>query len=101
MARQAPVKERPVRISLHGTGRDHWHVVLSKSRGLDRVLAVATFETRLEACDRADKVYAQYRDMGFTGRTTWAGTVLELVKAGETTSYLMTRHCCLRHNITG
>jgi hypothetical protein len=93
--------ERTIRTSMLGNGREHTHVILSKSRGLDRVIAVATFDDARDAATRADKVKAEFERMGFTGRTTWAGTVLELVKAGETKSFLFTRHCTLRHNIDG
>jgi hypothetical protein len=95
------VRERTIRISMLGNGREHTHVILSKSRGLDRVIAVSTFDDARDAATRADRVYAEYRRMGFIGRTTWAGAVLELVKEGETRSFLFTRHCTLRHNIDG
>jgi len=97
----AQVRERTVRTSMLGNGREHTHVILSKSRGLDRVMAVSTFDDARDATARAHSVYAEYQRMGFTGRTTWAGTVLELVKPGESRSFLFTRHCTLRHNIDG
>ncbi len=94
-------RERTIRVSLYGSGREHYHVILSKSRSVRRVLAVATFATYQEAGVRAVRVRDVYRAMGFTDRTYGAGTVLELSKDGETSSYLMTRRCTLRHQIDG
>jgi hypothetical protein len=101
MATQTPVTERTIRASLHGTGRDHYHVILSKSRGLDRVIAVSTFDHYIEAGHRAQLVKAEYERMGFKARTYDAGTYLELSKVGETPAFVTTRHCRLRHTIDG
>lgn len=101
MTQQTQTRERSIRTSIYGSGREHYHCILSKSRGLDRVVAVSTFETWPEAAGRAHKVKAAYASMGFATRTYGAGAILALEKDGETSSYLMSRRCYLKHNIDG
>lgn len=96
-------QERQIKVSIYGSGREHYHVILSKSSGLDRVIAVSTFDTWTEAGHKAQHVKAVYETMGFESPTFAAGTILKLVKPGEPewTAYLMTRRCHMRHQIDG
>lgn len=101
MTQQTTVRERTIKTSIYGSGREHYHVILSKSRGLDRVIAVSTFDMWHQSADRARSVKAEYERMGFTTREMGHDTYLRISKDGETDSYLRATLCRMKHQIDG
>lgn len=95
-------RQARLNISRNGSGRDHYHLVVSRTTGLNGATVTRAFETLAEASAKASTVRDVHVHAGFVATERQNGSVLELSKAGADTGitvkrYLFVRPCNLRH----
>lgn len=85
-----------IRVSLNGSGSDHYHLIMSRTTGLNGAYVMRSFETLADATAKATLVRDVHTHAGFIPREIHNRAILQLTH-GETVRYLFVRHCNLRH----
>jgi hypothetical protein len=85
-----------IRISLTGHGVKHWHLVLSRTTGLNGATVARAYDNQESAIRKAYACVETFEAEGYRATERRDGTVIELSR-GDVKRYLFVRPCYLRH----